>query len=94
MKNDYEIIIRPIITEKTSTSAEQLVYTFEVDKRANKVEIKNAVEQIFNVKVVDVRTVTVRQKPRRMQRFTGFDAGYKKAIIRLVPGQKIDAFEI
>lgn len=94
MKTNYDIIRRPIITEKTSASAEKLVYTFEVAKDANKVEIKNAIEAIFEVKVVAVRTINVHRKAKRMQRYEGFKPAYKKAIVRLEPGQTIKAFEI
>ncbi len=94
MKTNYDIIRRPIITEKTSALAEKLVYTFEVAKDANKVEIKNAIEAIFEVKVVAIRTINVHRKAKRMQRYEGFKPAYKKAIVRLEPGQTIKAFEI
>jgi large subunit ribosomal protein L23 len=94
MKNVYDIIKRPIITEKSAALADKLVYTFEVDKNANKVEIKNAIEQIFEVKVVAIRTINVHKKPKRMQRYEGFKPAYKKAIVRLADGQSIKAFEI
>lgn len=94
MKTNYDIIRRPIITEKTSALAEKLVYTFEVTKDANKVEIKNAIEAIFEVKVEAVRTINVHRKAKRMQRYEGFKPAYKKAIVRLAPGQTIKAFEI
>lgn len=94
MKSVYDVIKRPIITEKSSLLAEKLVYTFEVDKDANKVEIKNAIETIFNVKVEDVRTINVKRKAKRMGRYEGFKPSYKKAIVRLAAGQKIDAFEV
>ena len=94
MKSNYDVIIRPIITEKSSSLVENLQYTFEVDRRANKSEIKEAVEKIFNVNVVEVRTINVHRKAKRMQRYEGYKAGYKKAIVRLAAGQSIDAFEI
>ncbi len=94
MKSNYDIIIKPIITEKSAQLVENLQYTFEVAKDANKVEIKNAVEQIFNVKVVAVRTINVQRKAKRMQKYAGFKPAYKKAIVRLAPGQSIDAFEL
>ena len=94
MKTNYDIIRRPIITEKTSALAEELGYTFEVAKDANKVEIKNAIEAIFEVKVVAVRTINVHRKAKRLQRYEGFKPAYKKAIVRLEPGQTIKAFEI
>ena len=94
MKSIYDIIKRPIITEKSNSLADQAVYTFEVEKTANKVEIKKAIEEIFSVKVEAIRTITVRKKAKRMQRYSGFKAGYKKAIVRLEKGQTISAFEI
>ena len=94
MKTSYDIIRRPIITEKSALLAEKAVYTFEVAKDANKVEIKKAIEEIFNVKVVAIRTVNVHKKAKRMSRYEGFKAAYKKAIVRLEPGQTIKAFEV
>lgn len=94
MKSMYDIIIKPIITEKSAQLVENLQYTFEVAKDANKVEIKNAIEKIFNVKVVDIRTINVHRKAKRMQRYQGFKPAYKKAIVKLAPGQSIDAFEL
>ena len=89
MKTSYDIIRRPIITEKSALLAEKAVYTFEVAKDANKVEIKKAIEEIFNVKVVAIRTVNVHRKAKRMSRYEGFKTAYKKAIVRLAPGQTI-----
>ena len=94
MKTSYDIIKRPIITEKSALLAEKAVYTFEVAKDANKVEIKKAIEEIFEVKVVAIRTVNVHRKAKRMSRYEGFKAAYKKAIVRLEPGQTIKAFEV
>ena len=94
MKSIYDVIIRPIITEKASGLVEKLQYTFEVARTANKSEIKEAVEKIFNVNVVEVRTINVHRKAKRMQRYEGYKSAYKKAIVRLVPGQTIDVFEV
>ena len=94
MKTSYDIIRRPIITEKSALLAEKAVYTFEVAKEANKVEIKKAIEEIFGVKVVAIRTVNVHRKAKRMSRYEGFKSAYKKAIVRLEPGQTIKAFEV
>jgi large subunit ribosomal protein L23 len=82
------------MTEKSAQLVENLQYTFEVAKDANKVEIKNASEKIFNVKVVAIRTINVHRKAKRMQRYQGFKPAYKKAIVKLAPGQSIDAFEL
>ena len=95
MKTAYDIIIKPIITEKSNSLVDaKLQYTFEVDPKDNKVEIKKAIEEIFNVKVVAVRTVNVHRKAKRVQRYEGFKSAYKKAIVRLAPGQTIESFEI
>ena len=94
MKTSYDIIRRPIITEKSALLAEKAVYTFEVAKEANKVEIKKAIEEIFGVKVVAIRTVNVHRKAKRMSRYEGFKSAYKKAVVRLEPGQTIKAFEV
>lgn len=102
MKSYYDIIRKPIITEKASMLAsdptklgsKSLQYTFEVAVDANKVEIKKAIEHIFKVTVVAVRTVNVHRKPKRLQKYEGFKPAYKKAIIKLMPGQTIDVFEV
>ena len=94
MKSIYDVIKRPIITEKSSALVEKLQYTFEVDPKATKTEIKDAIEKIFKVNVVEIRTINVHRKAKRMQRFEGFKPAYKKAIVRLAPGQSIDKFEI
>jgi large subunit ribosomal protein L23 len=94
MKTSYDIIKRQIITEKSALLAEEADYTFEVAKDANKVEIKKAIEEIFEVKVVAIRTVNVHKKPKRMSRYEGFKSAYKKAVVRLEPGQTIKAFEV
>lgn len=94
MTKYYEIIKAPIVTEKSSRLAEDGRYTFKVEKKANKVEIKNAIETIFKVKVVSVNTLTVLPKHRRVGKHSGLTAGYKKAIVTLVPGQKIEGFSI
>ena len=94
MKSVYDIIQKPIITEKSMGGMQDKVYAFKVAVDANKVEIKKAIEEIFNVKVVAIRTVNVHRKPKRLQRYEGFKSAYKKAIVRLVPGQTIDVFEV
>ncbi len=94
MKSNYDIIKRPIMTEKSSSLVEKLQYTFEVAKDANKVEIKKAIEEIFNVKVTAIRTINVPEKTKRMQRHIGHQSAYKKAIVRLAAGQSIKVFEV
>jgi large subunit ribosomal protein L23 len=89
-----EIIKRPLITEKTSIQKElynQL--TFEVDRRANRIEIKRAIETIFNVRVSGVKTVQVIGKIKKRGRIIGKRRNWKKAIVRLMPGERIDFFE-
>ena len=90
----HEIIIRPLITEKTSIQKEmnnQL--SFEVDRRANRIEIKQAIESIFNVRVAAVKTMQITGKIKRRGRITGKRSDWKKAIVKLMPGERIDFFE-
>ncbi len=95
MANPRDIIIKPVITEKSSDLMEQNKYTFIVDKGANKVEIRNAVEDIFGVKVRAVNTMNIKGKRRRLGRFPeGKRPDYKKAIITLTEDSKsIEVFE-
>lgn len=89
-----DILIRPLVTEKsTRLMSEANAYTFEVAPDATKPEIRRAVERIFNVRVVDVRTMWVRGKKRRLGRFEGRRPDWKKAIVKLAPGQRIPIFE-
>ncbi|CCV65258.1 MAG: 50S ribosomal protein L23 [Paracholeplasma sp.] len=91
----YELIKAPIITEQSMKLVEtQNTYTFKVDKKANKIEIKNAVETIFNVKVLRVNTINVLPKFKRMGKYEGYKSAYKKAVVKVADGQKIDAFNI
>jgi len=90
----HDIIIRPIITEKTNiqkTLSNQL--SFEVDRRANRVEIKKAIEHIFKVNVSSVRTMQVEGKVKRRGRTIGKRRNWKKAIVQLMPGERIEFFE-
>lgn len=90
-----DIIQAPIITEKSMALKEQFnKYTFKVAKKANKIQIKQAVEEIFKVKVLSVATINVLPKRKRVGQYTGYTSAYKKAICKLADGQKIDAFEI
>ncbi len=91
---DYDIIKRPVISEKTSVQKESAnQVTFEVDPRANRIEVKRAVQKIFNVKVEDVHTMHVRGKFKRRGRILGRRRSWKKAIITLMPGERIEFFE-
>ena len=93
--NKWEIIKGPIITEKSNDLLEkEIKYTFKVSLEANKVEIKQAIEEIFNVKVLDVNTVRVLPKRRRVGKYEGYRSAYKKAIVKLAKDDKIDAFNI
>ena len=89
----HDIIVRPIITEKTSKLMELGQYTFEVLPKANKIEVRKAVEEVFKVKVVRVNTIQVRSKPKRMGAFLGRSRTWKKAVVTLAEGQKIAFFE-
>ncbi len=94
MRDYRDIIIKPVITEKTMNLLVENKYTFIVDKRANKTEIKNAIESIFDVKVDKVYTMNVKGKPKRMGRSVGRTPNRKKAIVALKPGQKIPLFAL
>ena len=95
MSKSYDIIIEPIITEQTMDLKEQFNrYTFKVAKKANKIEIKNAIEEIFKVKVANVKTINVKPKFKRVGRHEGYTAAYKKAVVQLVEGDKIDQFNV
>ncbi len=89
-----DIIVRPIITEKTMLGVADKKYTFEVAKSANKIEIAKAVEKLFNVKVSKVSTVNVRGRLRRQGRNQGYTRAWKKAYVTLTPESKeIEFFE-
>jgi large subunit ribosomal protein L23 len=92
--NIYQILKRPIVTEKSNYQADELhSYTFQVDERANKIEIRQAVQTLFNVKVLDVNIIKVQDRMRRFGRHQGKESGYKKALVRLAPGDSIKFFE-
>ena len=87
-----DILIRPLITERTTDLMTQGKYVFVVDKRANKIQIADAVKEVFNVKVENVNTVNVKGKKKRMGRSVGKTASYKKAIVKLAAGETIEFF--
>ncbi|MDK9700205.1 MAG: 50S ribosomal protein L23 [bacterium] len=91
------VLRRPLVTEKMSALAEETLvvrqYAFEVEPDANKIQIRNAVEKKFEVKVTSIRTITIRGKMRRYGRFLGKRPDWKKAIITLEKGQTIGLFE-
>ena len=92
--NLYEIVRKPLVTEKSNIGREECnLVTFAVDPRANKHEIKRAVEELFEVKVLEVRTMRMPRKSRRVGKFSGRKPEWKKAIVRLAEGQTIEFFE-
>jgi large subunit ribosomal protein L23 len=84
------IILAPVITEKSESLKEQNVYVFKVNKKANKTQIKNEIEKQFKVTVLSVNTLNVVQKKRRVGRYTGLTAAYKKAYVKLAEGSSIE----
>ena len=88
-----DILVRPLITERTTQLMAEGKYVFVVAKAANKIEIAKAVSEIFKVKVAKVNTVNVLGKKKRMGRTQGKRPGYKKAIVKLAPGETIEFFE-
>lgn len=91
--NDYQVLVRPLITEKNTNLMMYNKYSFEVDRMANKQQIKHAVETIFNVTVTSVRTLNMRGKQRRRGREFGYQSDWKKAIVTLAAGDRIELFE-
>ena len=91
--DDYSIIIRPLVTEQGMHFANtKNAYSFEVNKKANKVQIRGAIEKLYNVKVTDVRTANIKGKPRRRGRNIGVTKSWKKAVVFLDPDFHIDLF--
>ena len=88
-----DLLIRPIITEKTSQMMQENKYNFQVPLTANNVEIRQAIESIFNVKVVNVNTIRVMGKTKRMGKYVGKRSDYKKAIVKLAEGNTSPLFE-
>ena len=89
----YAVLLRPLVTEKTTTLTALNKYVFEVDLRANEDQIKEAIQLAFNVRVSDVNTMKVKGKPKRWGRKVTLRPDWKKAVVTLVPGDKIDLFE-
>ena len=86
----YGVLKAPHITEKATDLAEKRQYVFKVYPRSNKTKIKKAVEGLYSVKVVDVRIVNIPKKKRRLGKRTGWKKGYKKAIVKIEKGQKVE----
>ena len=94
MKTAYDIILKPVITEASIEDMQNKKYTFRVARDANKIEIKNAVEEIFKVEVDKVTTINMKSKPKRLGRSEGSTSAWKKAIVKLSEGSKtIEFFE-
>ncbi len=89
----YEVLRRPVVTEKNAMLAEQNKYTFEVARDANKPQIKEAVEKVFKVEVSSVNVIHVRGKMRTVGRGRGMSPAWKKAIVTLERGHKIELYE-
>jgi large subunit ribosomal protein L23 len=93
MMHSYDVLRRPVITEKNTLLVGLNKYTFEVAREANKAQIKEAVEKAFKVKVTKVNVIHVPGKMRRAGRMRGMTAPWKKAVVTLVAGEKIELFE-
>ena len=89
----YGVLLKPIITEKSTQLTSLDKYVFQVDVRANKNQIKEAVQLAFSVRVLEVNTLTMKGKPKRFGRRVTNRPDWKKAIVTLVPGDKIELFE-
>ena len=87
-----QVIIRPVVSEKSFVLAEAGKYTFRVHDKAHKTQIRQAVEELFDVKVVDVRTASVKSKPKRRGQTSGRTRQWKKAIVQVAEGQTIPVF--
>jgi len=92
MRDIHDVLIKPLVTEKSMLLMEENKYCFMVDKRANKIEIRNAVESLFKVKVLDVTTRIIKGKIKRMGRTQGKRPDTKRAIVTLAAGDKIEVF--
>lgn len=93
MKEFYDIIKKPCLTEKAMSFQDDNKVVVEVDTRANKIEIKNAMEKLFNIKVTNVHTINQVGKKRRVGKHMGKTGNWKKAVITLAEGQKLDFLE-
>lgn len=94
MIDSYQVLKRPLVTEKGTKQKEQSnQIAFEVDRRANKILVRNAVENVFKVKVLGVKVINVKGKERRIGRNVGKKPDWKKAIVRIAPGETIEFFE-
>lgn len=92
MAHITDVLKKPVLTEKSLNLLDENKYTFDVDVKANKIEIKHAVEKMFNVKVESVHTMNVRPQTKRVGKYVGKTNKRKKAIVKLAEGSKIDLF--
>ena len=90
--NSYEVLKQPIITEKSTKLSENGKYTFDCAKGATKIDVKKAVEEIFNVHVVKVNVIKCLPKKKRVGRYTGYAPALNKAVVTLAKGEKIDIY--
>ena len=90
--NFLGVLKKPLVTEKSYKLSEQQKYVFVVFPEVKKTDVKQVFEMIFNVKVQKVNILKIKPKPRRIGRFSGYKKGFKKAVITLLPGQKLDVF--
>ena len=91
--NIYQILKRPILTEKTDYQRDDRQYVFEVDRRANKIQVKEAIETLFDVQVVSVNTMIMKPKRRQMGRKSILtESAWKRAVVTLAPGERIQEF--
>ena len=93
MRNPHEVLISPVVTEKSSALMAEGKYTFKVDRTANKIDVKYAVETIFKVDVTKVRTMNMPGKLKRQGKTSGMTPDWKKAIVTLKPGQRLPIFD-
>ncbi|MGI6712041.1 MAG: 50S ribosomal protein L23 [Bacillota bacterium] len=93
MRNPHDVLLKPLVSEKSVGLMEENKYSFLVDKNANKIEIKYAVQELFKVTVLNVTTRIIKGKMKRMGRYVGKRPDRKKAIVTLKPGDKIEVFE-
>ena len=93
MNYSEDIIIEPLVTEKSNTMREYHKYTFKVDARANKKQVKRAIMELFEVRPVKCNIINCKRKPKRVRYQRGYTSGWKKAILTLAKGEKITIFE-
>ena len=93
MMDSRDVLLSPVVTEKATNLRDRNIYTFKVDRRANKLQIRSAIESVFEVKVESVRVLNVRRKPKRQGMFQGFTSTWKKVYVTLRSGDAIEILE-